>query len=68
MVDISRLLGPAPTATVASSSRSGGGAGHVKKANKKMLGMTAHSHGVAVDTVVSVLILQAEYCLCGMGM
>ena len=54
MVDVSRLLGAAPTATVASSSRSGGGAGHVKKANKKMLGMTAHSHGVAVGTVVSV--------------
>ena len=54
MVDVSRLLGPAPTATVASSSRSGGGAGDVKQGDKKMLGMTAHLNGVAVGTVVSV--------------
>ena len=54
MVDISRILGPAPTTMVMSTSKGGGGAGDVKKGNKKMLGMTAHSHGVAVGTVVSV--------------
>lgn len=55
MVDVSRLLGAAPTATVASSSWAGGGTGDVKKGNKTMLGMTASNNdGMIIGTVVGV--------------